>query len=78
MEVRSKSTFYFAIDENKKDKNLKIFNVKAPGNKHRHPSIILPHEEVHVQRWINTRDLNPEKLNEIYAHYMLMIDLHIS
>jgi hypothetical protein len=43
-EVKSKSTFYFSIDDKKREKNLKIFNIKASGNKHRHPSVILPHE----------------------------------
>ena len=47
-EVKTKSNFYFSVDENKKTKNLKIFNTKAPGNAHRHPSVILPHENVHV------------------------------
>jgi hypothetical protein len=47
-EVKTKSNFYFKVDENKKNKNLKIFNTKAPGNAHRHPSVILPHENVHV------------------------------
>jgi hypothetical protein len=40
--------------------------------------VILPHEHVHVQHWIDTDSLNPEKLNEIYAYYSHMIDLHIS
>jgi len=46
--VKTKSNFYFSIDENKKEKNLKIYNKKAPGNAHRHPSVILPHENVHI------------------------------
>ena len=77
-EVITKKNFYFAIDENKKDTNLKIFNSKAPGNHHFHPSVILPHENVHIQRWINVKDMTPEKLTEIYAYYSQLIDLHIS
>lgn len=77
-EVKTKSNFYFSIDENKKEKNLKIYNKKAPGNAHRHPSVILPHENVHIQRYINSKDLTEEKLYEIYAYYSHLIDLHIS
>ena len=46
--VKTKSNFYFSIDENKKFKNLKIYDLKAPGNAHRHPSVMLPHEDVHI------------------------------
>lgn len=68
-EAVTKSNFYFSIDENKKDTNLKIFNPKAPGNHHHHPSVILPHESVHIQRWFNVKDLTEDKLTEIYAFY---------
>jgi hypothetical protein len=47
-EVLTKQNFYFGIDENKKDKNLKIFNLKAIGISYRHPSVILDHEHVHI------------------------------
>jgi hypothetical protein len=77
-EVKTKSNFFFSIDENKKDKNLKIYNKKAPGNAHRHPSVILPHEHIHIQRYLDTKELTPEKLTEIYAYYSHLIDLHIS
>ena len=77
-EVKSKSNFYFKVDEKKASKNLKIYNTKAPGNHHRHPSVILPHEHVHIQHWMDTENLNQDKLTEIYAYYSHMIDLHIS
>jgi hypothetical protein len=77
-EVKTKSNFYFKVDENKVSKNLKVFNSKAPGNHHRHPSVILPHEHVHIQHWFDTENLTEEKLTEIYAYYSHMIDLHIS
>ena len=77
-DVATHSNFYFSMDANKKDRNLKIYNVNAPGNKFRHPNVILPHENVHVQRYINTEDLNEEKLFEIYGYYSLMIDMHIA
>jgi len=66
------------VDENKKDKNIKVFNVKAPGNNKRHPSVMLPHEHVHIQHYLHTEDLTEEKLFEIYAYYNHLIDLHIS
>jgi len=47
-EVITKSNFYFKIDEDKKDKNLKIYNIKATGVIHRQPSVILDHEHVHI------------------------------
>jgi hypothetical protein len=77
-EVKTKSNFFFKVDENKVNKNLKIFNVKAPGNHHRHPSVVLPHEHVHITHWFDTEGLNEEKMTEIYAYYSHMIDLHIS
>jgi len=76
--VKTKSNFYFKVDEKKVQKNLKIYNVKAPGNHHRHPSVILPHEHVHIQHWFDTENLTQDKLTEIYAYYSHMIDLHIS
>ena len=77
-EVKTKSNFYFKVDENKVSKNLKVYNTKAPGNHHRHPSVILPHEHVHIQHWFDTDSLTQDKLTEIYAYYSHMIDLHIS
>lgn len=77
-EIKTKSNFYFKVDENKRQKNLKIYNTKAPGNAHRHPSVILPHEHVHIQHWFNTKELTEDKLQEIYAYYSHLIDLHIS
>lgn len=47
-EVITKKNFYFSIDENKKDKNLKVYNFEAPGNKHRHANVILPHEHCDI------------------------------
>lgn len=77
-EVSTKKNFYFAIDEGKVKKNLKVYDFKAPGNKHRHPNVILPHEHCDIQNYIDTRDLTEEKLTEIYAYYSLMIDMHIA
>lgn len=36
-EIVTKSNFYFTVDETKKDRNLQIHNIKAPGNKYRKP-----------------------------------------
>ena len=77
-EVSTKSNFYFSVDEGKKGKNLKIYDFEAPGNKYRHPNVILPHEHCDVQHYIDTKDLTEDKLFEIYAYYSLLIDMHIA
>jgi hypothetical protein len=40
--------------------------------------VILPHENVHIQRYFNVKELTEDKLYEIYAYYSHLIDLHIS
>jgi len=77
-EVATKSNFFFAIDENKKSKNLKVYNFEAPGNKYRHPNVILPHEHCDIQNYVDVKSLTPEKMTEIYAYYSLLIDMHIA
>ena len=77
-EVATHSNFFFKINENKKNQNLKVFDWNAPGNKYRHPNVILPHECVDVQRPVNLKELTPEKLTEVYAYYSLLVDLHIA
>ena len=47
-EVATKSNFYFNYDQNKVNNNLKVYNFEAPGNKYRHPNVILPHEHVNI------------------------------
>ena len=47
-EVTTHSNFYFKYDANKADKNLAIYNFEAPGNTHRHPNVILPHEHCDI------------------------------
>ena len=76
--MATKSNFYFTLDEDKKNKNLRLHHFEAPGNLHRHPNIILPHENVQVNQWIDTKDLTEDKLFEIYGYYSLMIDMHIA
>lgn len=77
-EVATKSNYYFNVDENKKNKNLRVYDFNAPGNKYRHPNVILPHEHCDIQHYVNTADLTEDKLFEIYAYYSLMIDMHIA
>jgi hypothetical protein len=77
-EVISKSNFYFAVDENKVDKNLKIYNKKAPGVVYHKPSVILEHEHIHIQHYLDPKKLTEDKLTEVYAYYNYLIDLHIS
>ena len=47
-EVVTKENFFFKVDENKKNTNMKVYDYTAPGNKYRKPSIILPHEHVQI------------------------------
>ena len=77
-EVATKSNYYFSIDEAKLKKNLRVYDFEAPGNKYRHPNVILPHEHCDIQHYIDTRELTEDKLMEIYAYYSLMIDMHIA
>ena len=77
-EVKTKSNFYFAVDESKLDKNLRIYKKTAPGVIYHKPSVILEHEHVHIQHYLDTRTLKGDKLYEIYAYYNYLIDLHIS
>lgn len=77
-EVATKSNFYFSYDAQKVKKNLRVANMNAPGNKYRHPNVILPHEHVDVQHFVDGSSFTPEKLNEIYAYYSLMVDMHIA
>jgi len=56
-EVSTQSNFYFKINEEKVKKNLKVYDFKAPGNKYRHPNVILPHEHCDIQHYIDTKDL---------------------
>jgi hypothetical protein len=77
-EVATNSNYFFSYDAKKKSKNLKVFDTKAPGNKFRHPNVILPHEHIDVQHYIETKTLTEDKLFEIYAYYSLMVDMHIA
>ena len=57
-DVATRSNYYFKINENKVDQNLRVYNFNAPGNKYRHPNVILPHEHVHVQKYVDVANLN--------------------
>jgi len=52
-EVITKENFFFKIDEQKKARNLKIWNMEAPGNKYRKPQYILPHEHISPSHYID-------------------------
>ena len=74
----TKSNFYFKFDSDKVSKNIALADVKSPGNKHRHVNVLLPHEHVHPQHYIETDSLTEEKMREIHAYYSYLVDLHIS
>lgn len=57
---------------------MKVFNFNSPGNKFRHPNVILPHEHCDIQHYLDVKTLTEEKLTEIYAYYGLLIDMHIA
>jgi hypothetical protein len=76
-EIR-KQSFFFKYDDNKVNNNKRLYDVKAPGNPEHHPSLVLPHEHVDVQHYIDTKSLTPDKIQEIYALYTYLVDLHIS
>jgi len=77
-EVITKQNFFFKVDENKKNKNLRVVDIKAPGNKHRKPRCILPHEHVNVSNYVDIDGQNKEQMMEIYGHYAYLIDMHIA
>lgn len=77
-EVITKKNFFFGIDETKKDRNTKLHNFNAPGNKHRHPQVILPHEHVHIDHYIDIDGKDQDQLMELYGYYSLLVDLHIA
>jgi len=77
-EVATNSNFYFNFDDNKVRKNVRCNNIEAPGNKYRHPNVILPHEHTDIQHYMDTKDLSHDKLMEIYGYYSLMVDMHIA
>lgn len=77
-EVATNSSYFFKYDANKVDKNLAVYNFEAPGNKYRHPNVILPHEHCDIQHYVDTKDLTQDKLFEIYAYYSLLVDMHIA
>ena len=52
-EVITKENFFFKVDEQMKARNLKVWDMTAPGNKYRKPACILPHEHVSATNYID-------------------------
>ena len=77
-EVVTRENFFFKVDEEKKARNLKLWNMNAPGNKHRKPQVILPHEHVSANHYIDVDGNDKDQMMEIYGHYAYMIDMHIA
>lgn len=59
-EVARKSTFYFNLEPNKPIENLHQFDKKAPGNKFKLISKILPHNTIDTQNYFDVANLTPE------------------
>ena len=77
-EVVTKENFFFKVDEAKRERNLAIHDMTAPGNKHRKPQVILPHEHIHIDHYIDLDGKDKDQLMELYGHYSYLIDLHIA
>ena len=77
-DVEERSSFFFKYDNKLKDKNLRINDVNAPGNKHKKVSLVYPHEHVHPQHLIDSRSMTNEDVQELYGLYTYYVDLHIS
>lgn len=76
--VEERSSFFFKYNANKANVNLKIFDEHAPGNIHKHISIVVPHEHVHPQHQIDAQSMTQEDIQQLYALYTYYVDLHIS
>lgn len=77
-EVDEKKTFFYRYDDNKVNTNKRIHDINAPGNKYKKPSVIIPHEHVHPQHYIDVKTMTDDDIQEIYGLYSYYIDLHIS
>ncbi len=61
-DIKEKKSFYFSYDANKVKNNKRHYDFHAPGNPEKHASVILDHEHVDIQHYVNTKTLTPEKL----------------
>jgi len=77
-QVEKRSSFFFNYDNKKVNKNKKIYDIMAPGNIHRKLSIILPHEHVDTQHYIDAKSMTQTDIQELYGLYTYFVDLHIS
>jgi len=77
-EVITKENFFFKIDEQKKARNMKVYNMEAPGNKFRKPAVILAHEHISPSHYIDVDGNDADQMMEIYGHYAYLIDMHIA
>lgn len=77
-QVDIRQNFFYSYDRNKVNTNKKMHDINAPGNKHRKVSYICPHEHVHPQHQIDAKSLTEDDIEELYALYTYLIDLHIS
>jgi hypothetical protein len=77
-QIEDRSSFFFKYDNKKKDKNLKIYDIMSPGNKHRKLSMVYPHEHVHPQHQIDAQSMTEDDIQQLYGLYTYYVDLHIS
>lgn len=76
-EVARKSNFYFNIEPNRAQENVHQFDKKAPGNKFKFVSRILPHDTLDPQNYLDVANLTPEIEDEILTYFTFLVDLHI-
>ena len=77
-EVMTRQNFFFTVDDNKRNTNKKVYNLKAPGNKYRKPNAVLDHEHVPIKSNFDVTNLDKEGLMDLYGYYSYIIDLHIA
>lgn len=55
-----------------------MHNFEAPGNIHRKPTTILPHEHIKQTGYLDTTGMTEEKEWELFGYYSFLVDLHIA
>lgn len=58
---------------------MRTYDNRPSGNPVVKPRVILPHEHIDTQNYIDLKGLdNEDKLFELYGYYAYMVDMHIA
>jgi hypothetical protein len=76
MEKR-KSSVYFDIVENKAELHHDLYDLKAPGNKHRIDTSVTPHDHIHPQHYLKNPELVNEEKWKYLAYFDIVLDQHL-